>query len=120
MTWYIRKGEDLKRNQRVKFGFCRTIRMNYSPEELIFKTELLYSEANTAPAYPGTSVKTLCELRADLSHVDKSSFEQKKGADGNMYFTVNFDLVVCTATALLKFSLEIDGKEMGAAVATYV
>lgn len=120
MTWYIHKGEDLKRDHCVKFEFYHSIRVDCSPEEFIFNEKLSYSEADTAPTYPEDSVKTLCKLRADLRQVDKSSFEQKQGPDGKMYFRIHFDLVVSTATALLKFSFEIGGKEMGSAMATYV
>lgn len=120
MFWYINKGEDLKRDQRVKFRFYRAIGNDHRPHELIFNQELLYSDTDRAPAYPEASVKTLCKLRADLRQVDKSSFQQKVGVDGNTYFKVLFDLVVCTTAAHLKFSLEIEGKEMGVVDATYV
>lgn len=120
MLWYIRKGEDLKRDQRVKFGFHRYVRQDCSPDALIVIGKLLYSETETAPTYPGNSVKTLCKFRCDLRHVNKSTFKQGRGVDGNMYFKVEYFLVVCTTAANLKFSLEIDGKEMGGVEATYV
>lgn len=114
------KGENLKRDQRVNFGLSRTLRRDCSPDALIFIGELLYSETETAPVYPGNSVKTLCKLRSDLRHVNKSTFEEYKGADGNMYIEVKYDLFVCTTAANLKFSLEINGKEMGGVEATYI
>lgn len=120
MTWYIRKGEDLKRDQRVRFPFHRHVRQDCSPEALIFSDRLLYSETGTAPDYPEKSVKKLCQLRSDLGHVNKSTLMQVNGLDGNMYLRVDYDLVVCTTAANLKFSLEIDGKEMGVVEATYV
>lgn len=120
MTWYIHKGDNLKRDQRIKFEFYDTIRSDYSPDELIFDPELSYSEADTAPKYPATSVKVLCKLSADLRHVDKSSFKKRKGKNGKIYFDVEYDLVVCTTAGHLKFSLEIGGKELGAVEATYV
>lgn len=119
MTWYIHKGENLKRDQRVNFGFCRTFRQDCNPDELIIIDVLSYSETETAPAYPVSSVKTLCKLRSDLRRF-KSTFKKSKGIDGHMYFTVEYNLVVRTTAANLKFSLELDGKEMGGVEATYV
>jgi len=43
----------------------------------------------------------------------------KIGADGETYVDVNYDLVVSLKSALMRFSLEIKGKEFGSVVANY-
>lgn len=73
-----------------------------------------------APTYPLASVKTTCNLRTDLRHLDKTRFEARVGKDGRLYFGVKYKLILSTAAANLRFSLEIDGKEMGSVEATYV
>ncbi|KAJ4387858.1 hypothetical protein N0V93_008461 [Gnomoniopsis smithogilvyi] len=119
MTWYVRKGEDLKRDRAIKFPFHRWIDLHHQPKDLVFFTELCYSEKDVAPIYPDSSMKVVCRVRADLSSVDKKLFEPLIGINDRRLLTVKYDLVLSTAEANLKFSLEIDGKEMGSAVATY-
>lgn len=120
MTWYIYKGEDMKRDQVIKFGFFRTINFRYHPADLIFWDELWYSENNVSPTYPGPAVKTSCKVRSDLRGANHKCFKQRIGDDGKLYLDVFYTLAVSTATANLKFSVEFEGKEMGSVEATYV
>lgn len=120
MTWYIYKGEDLKRDQVIKFKFYRTIPQQYRAEDLIFHSEMCYAETNAAPMYPGPTVKMTCRVRSDLSAVNREALKPRTGVDGKEYFDVNYFLVLSTAEANLKFSLEFGGVEMGSVEATYV
>ncbi|KAJ4422617.1 hypothetical protein N0V82_002736 [Gnomoniopsis sp. IMI 355080] len=119
MKWYIKKGEDLKRAQDVKHSYHRTIRWDHHPVDLIFRTSLWYFQADVAPDYPGAAVKKVCKLRADLRQLDKTTFKTRLGHDGNLWFEVGYHLVISTAAANMKFSLEIDGKEVGSVEADY-
>lgn len=112
-------GEDLTRDQTIRFEFYRTLPENYKRYELIFKSILRYSETNVAPIYPGPDVKTCCKVRADLTDIDRKKLIRKTGVDGKKYYEVHYCLVLSTATANMKFSLEFDGKEMGSVEATY-
>lgn len=87
--------------------------------DLIFTNTLHYSEATAAPSYPGPQVKDCCQVRSDLTGVNPANFIRRTGADGKTYFDLEYNLVVCTAAANLKFSLEIDGVELGSVEATY-
>lgn len=60
-----------------------------------------------------------CVLHSDLTGVSKSNFTKLTGADGETYYKLKYHLVVCTAAANLKFSLQINGTEMGSVEATY-
>lgn len=40
MMWYIKKGEDLRRNQKVTFPFFREVDAGYLPDDLVFDSEL--------------------------------------------------------------------------------
>lgn len=51
--------------------------------------------------------------------VDPANFVRRTGADGKTYYDLAFKLVVSTAAANLKFSLEVDGEELGSVEATY-
>lgn len=45
MTWYINIGDDIQRNQSIRFPFFRIIPEKYTPEDLVFK-ETLYECAD--------------------------------------------------------------------------
>ncbi|KAI1143759.1 actin-like ATPase domain-containing protein [Hypoxylon sp. FL0543] len=119
-TWYIYAGEELKRDQRIKFPFVRHIPVDsYDDDDFEFSDDLLSSDNTAAPPYPGRDTRVNCTLTTDLSRVDKSLFKTRRGADGITYYQVQFDLVISTTTANMKFSFEIGGKEMGSVEATY-
>lgn len=122
MTWYIYKGEDLKRDQVIKFPFHRTIDRQYEPSDLVFYNDLCYAETNAAPVYPGHTVKMTCQIRSDLSGLNKNALglKARTGVDGKAYYDLRYFLVLSTAEANLKFSFEINGKEMSSVEATYV
>ncbi len=40
MTWFISKGDDIQRDQDVKFSFFRCINEDYVPDDLIFRDTL--------------------------------------------------------------------------------
>jgi len=113
-------GADLNRDQAIKLPFCQTLDEDYTPSDLVFTLTLSFSEANDAPVYPGPEVKSCCTIQADLKALTRKDMRKFRGVDGNIYYRVNYNLVLCTAAANLKFSLEFDGMEMGSAEATYV
>ncbi|KAI1428888.1 actin-like ATPase domain-containing protein [Xylaria sp. FL1777] len=118
-TWYIEIGEDLKREQTIKFPFERHLIVPYSPSQLIFFDDLITSETKLPPQHPGLDTKVNCTLKSDLSRVDKDLFREYKGVDGKNYVEINYDLVISTAAANMKFSLELDGKNVGSMDARY-
>lgn len=120
MSWFIHMGADLNRDETIRFPFYRTLEKNFSPYDLIFTNELSFSETPLAPEYPGSDVKTCCTVRSDLSLIRRGDLLRRRGADGKVYFDVHYQLVVSTAHANLKFSLEFNGTEMGSVEATYV
>ncbi|TGO63683.1 hypothetical protein BCON_0011g00230 [Botryotinia convoluta] len=120
MTWYIHQGEDLKRNQTLRFGFYYRLPSSYSPSDLIFTNKLLQSENNIAPIHPSpNSTKTNCILTTDLRDINKSCLKRVMGLDRKEYWDLDYDLVVSINDAVMKFSFEIEGKEMGAVEASY-
>ncbi|CAN8104679.1 unnamed protein product [Discula destructiva] len=122
LSWYIYKGEDLKRDQVTRFSHFRTLKRQYNPDDLIFHDVLSYSEADAAPTYPDHSTKTACHLRTDLRGLEKAALglKPRDGVDGKPYYDLSYDLVLPTADAHLKFSLEIHGQELGSVEASYI
>lgn len=120
MTWYINRGEDLKRDQKLRFSFYRALPANFGARDLVFENRLLQNNDDTAPDYPSSSATSLnCMLTTDLSGVDRTKFKNRIGADGQAYVDVHFDIVVSIESAVMKFSLDFDGKEIGTMDAEY-
>lgn len=120
MTWYINRGEDLQRDQRIQFPFYRILRHDFRTSELIFEDELSECSLDKPAAYPKDGVTTTnCVLKADLSEVGRSLFHEKVGINGEKYVEVHYDLIVEMKSALMRFSLEFNGKEVGSVEADY-
>ncbi|KAH9205472.1 Hsp70 family protein-like protein [Leptodontidium sp. 2 PMI_412] len=121
MTWYIYQGEDLKCEQVVKFLFYRSFpEATFSTYSLTFTDNLIQSESKIPPIHPSPSAtKTNCVLTADLTSVDPAQFKKTVGADGLPYINVYYNLVITIKTAMMKFSIEVNGKEMGTVNASY-
>jgi len=120
MTWYIEKGDDLQREQKIIFRFYRRLSPDYGVNDLIFNDTLYSDESSRASPHPRDGiVKPNCTLSADLSNTNRSNFKEKVCADGKSYVDVHYDLVVSLKSALMKFSLEINGKEFGSVAAKY-
>ncbi|KAF5686278.1 Hsp70 chaperone protein [Fusarium circinatum] len=71
------------------------------------------------PQHPTKDVKLNCILKSDLTTVDRSRFKEVVGIDGREWLKVQYDLVISTTDAAMKFWLEFDGKEAGSILATY-
>ena len=121
MTWYINIGDDLVRSRPIKFLFYRSLPDGYSSSELIFKTNLLQSEAKIPPIYPSSSATpTNCTLTADLTSVDRNTFKKRIGVeDREVYWDVHYEICITVQPAVMRFSLEVQGKEIGSVEARY-
>ncbi|MCJ1377667.1 hypothetical protein MMC17_000763 [Xylographa soralifera] len=120
MTWYIYQGEDLKRDQKLTFPFYHSLEENFPPKALIFTDELIQCEAVQPAKYPKQGVTNVnCVLTSDLTGVDRSHFKTKTSTRGAIYYDVYYNLAVTIEAAVMKFSLEINGKEIGSVTAAY-
>ncbi len=93
----------------------------YSDTDLIFIDGLIESESKSPLQYPndGVDTKANCTCTADLRSIDKSLLKKITEADGELYWELHFELVVSIQDANMKFSIEIEGKEMGVVDAAY-
>ena len=120
MTWYIYQGEDLSRSQRIHFPFFRSLAAPLTSASLIFSDELIACDTILAAKYPKDGVTRVnCVLTADLSGVDRGFFRKKMSLEGGEYYEVHYSLVVTIMPAMMRFSLEVEGKEMGSVEARY-
>lgn len=121
MTWYINIGDDLLRDQKIKFSFCRNINYNYSQMDLIFSDELYECGSAAAPRHPfkGDKFALNCSIISNLSRLPASKFEKRIDHKGKPYWSVHFDLVITLESAIMKFALEVDGESFGSVEAKY-
>ncbi|KAK2609277.1 hypothetical protein QQS21_002212 [Conoideocrella luteorostrata] len=80
MTWYIKKGDTLRRDQKIKFPFYRQVDRNFDSSELHFDSELYQCDDLTAPDHraKSTKVKLNCTVTCDLSRVAKCHFRKRR------------------------------------------
>ncbi|CVK84249.1 related to hsp70 protein [Fusarium proliferatum] len=119
MTWYIIMGETLRRDRNERYTFHRHISKSYSENDLHFRDQMWMSNTQVQPQYPTKDVKSNCILKSDLTTVDRSRFKEVVGFDGKEWLKVQYDLVISTKEAAMKFWLEFDGKEAGSVLAQY-
>ncbi|KAF7864103.1 hypothetical protein EAF04_007068 [Stromatinia cepivora] len=118
MTWYIRRGDTLGRSQKIRFPFYRTLQ-DLSDKSLHFHESLKQCELIEAPDRPDSTVEVNCQLEVDLRTVDRKTFKAKTGMYGDRCWDIHYDLVVTSMPAIMKFSLEHKGKELGSVEAKY-
>ncbi|KAF7911386.1 uncharacterized protein EAF01_002893 [Botrytis porri] len=81
-AWYIQRGDSLRRPQKIRFSFYRTLH-NISVENLAFKEHLDHCELNSGPIRPDRSVQVNCSLQVELRSVDPMTFRKKTDRLGN-------------------------------------
>ena len=65
-------------------------------------------------------VTELVKLRADLSRIPQHIVPKVRGADGHVYFMLNFEIEVTLYSAYTKYELVHNGMNYGQVVAEYV
>ncbi|KAK1760334.1 hypothetical protein QBC47DRAFT_3712 [Echria macrotheca] len=112
MTWFIMKGAELERDDRVRFPCYRDVPLDYYPENLRFTDELQESDEPLPPKFPweGKGVKRKCVLTSDLNGIDPGQLVRRKDPNGCEYYSVHYELVVAIRSAILTFSVECQGR----------
>jgi hypothetical protein len=84
MTWYIAIGDDLQRDEEIKFPFFRSVDYDYTDDDLIFEEVLFESRDKAAPRHrsKGEHVDKNCRLQADMRKADRSLFKLRKDTTG--------------------------------------
>ncbi|KAH7157318.1 hypothetical protein B0J13DRAFT_592817 [Dactylonectria estremocensis] len=121
MTWYIKLGDDLLRDQKIKFPFSRNVDKDSPASDMVFFNFLYESKDTTAPSHPPRDGQfgVNCCVISDLSKIPKSKFKTRIDSEGLPYWVVKFDLVITLESAVMKFSLEINGESLGSVNAKY-
>ncbi|KAJ3537626.1 hypothetical protein NM208_g6234 [Fusarium decemcellulare] len=121
MTWYVRIGDNLVRDQTIRFPFERNLDDISDRFWLRFRDTLFECEEKIAPRHPLKSGKfsTNCVVTSDISSVPESKFKRRIDFKELPYWVLSYHLVVSLKSAVMKFSLEIDGESFGSVTAKY-
>ncbi|KAG6218859.1 hypothetical protein E4U50_008121 [Claviceps purpurea] len=121
MDWFIVTGDDILRDQRfeivIEFIFDD---INYF-SALTPTSSLWQCEDRIAPPHPSKAKKLdhNCTVTADLTGVPKHKFHPQRDTKGKLYYTLDITLVVTLKSAVMTFSMEVGGEEMGSAEVDY-
>lgn len=113
-----RLGESALRVEDQLFE-CNALLAPDHPDEGKCALELSYTYGMFA--YMRIKVKLNCVLKSDLNKVPKNAFvKRNRPSDGAEYVELHYNLhVENNQSGLMKFSLEINGKEYSAVEASY-
>ncbi|KAG6003817.1 hypothetical protein E4U21_001672 [Claviceps maximensis] len=121
MEWFIESGDDILRDKRFEITLNCNFNNIHRPCDLFHTFTLWQCEDKTAPVHP-SKAKTLkrnCKVKADLRSVPKTEFTPRIDTNGKSYYTLSVELVVTLKSAVMTFSVEVDGVEMGSAEVDY-
>ncbi|KAM3507960.1 hypothetical protein MY10362_001463 [Beauveria mimosiformis] len=99
MQWYINIGDNIKRDAKIRLGFFRQLRENFTADEAVF-IETLYDCVDNKRAGPPS------ETDADWG-------------SGEIYWELHYDLVIRFDSAVMTFSMELDGETLGSVEARF-
>ncbi|KIX03793.1 uncharacterized protein Z518_07346 [Rhinocladiella mackenziei CBS 650.93] len=122
MDWFIYMDDQLERGKKIKHKFYRTFSGHKPTCNVLQITDCLYECTSTfAPDHPQDDVEINCRLFTDLSQVPKKFFKKKtRESDGAPYCALSYSLQIeNNQSGLMKYSLEIGGKEYSAVEAEY-
>ncbi|KAG6024262.1 hypothetical protein E4U40_003410 [Claviceps sp. LM458 group G5] len=121
MKWFIKTGETILRDQRFEMMLEFHFENIYNSKDFIRNYDLWQCEDEDAPIHPAkaTKLKRNCSVTADLTGVPKDKFTRKSDKTGKAYYALNINLVMTFKSAVMTFSMEVDGEEMGSTEVDY-
>ncbi|KAG5965240.1 hypothetical protein E4U58_002897 [Claviceps cyperi] len=122
MEWFIKTGDDILRDQRFEIQIEFAFDDIHDSGTLIYTHPLWQCEDKVAPPYPskGNKLAVNCHVTADLRGVPKDKFIPRIDKEETIYHVLNINLVMTFKSAVMTFSMEVDGEEMGSTVVDYV
>ncbi|KAG6050145.1 hypothetical protein E4U33_000735 [Claviceps sp. LM78 group G4] len=121
MGWFIKTGDNILCDQRFDIPLESSFDDIYSLDDLVRTYTLWQCEDKLAPFHPSKAKKLLrnCTVTADLRHVAKRKFIPCTDRKGIPFYKLNFSLIMTYKSAVMTFSIEVDGEEMGSTEVDY-
>ncbi|KAG6199238.1 hypothetical protein E4U10_005220 [Claviceps purpurea] len=121
MGWFIKTGDYISCDQRFDIqGECYFDDL-HNPDDLINTFELWQCEDKFAPRHPSKAKKLRrnCTVTVDLRQVAKEKFISRTDTKGKLYHELCMNLIMTYKSAVMTFSVEVDGEEMGSTEVDY-
>lgn len=123
MDWFIEKGNLVKEDDPIRLNYRHTRLVSRGPFQTI-STAIYYSSDphnSGAPKYvEDEGVTQLVKVEADLSRIPAKKIPQTKGADGKMYYTIDYAIQVTYMSAYTSYELIYGGVNYGHIKSEYV
>ncbi|KAG6261192.1 hypothetical protein E4U49_004158 [Claviceps purpurea] len=121
MGWFIQTGDNILFDQRFDIPLESYFDDIHSPGDLVRTYSLWQCEDKLAPFHPSKAKKLLrnCTVTADLRHVAKRKFIPSTDIKGKLFYKLCFSLIMTYKSAVMTFSIEVDGEEMGSTEVDY-
>ncbi|KAG6302017.1 hypothetical protein E4U09_004022 [Claviceps aff. purpurea] len=121
MGWFIKTGDNILCDQRFDIPLEDNFDDIHSLGDLVRTYSLWQCEDKLAPFHPSKAKKLLrnCTVTADLRHVAKRKFIPSTDTKGKRFYKLRFSLIMTYKSAVMTFSIEVDGEEMGSTEVDY-
>ncbi|KAK3677146.1 hypothetical protein LTR78_002684 [Recurvomyces mirabilis] len=120
MIWYIHKGQAMSSSEPLLFTFYRNFPRGAAK---IATDELVVCDQDIAPdgysAGSGSSTSILCKLRADLSTVPRSYWQDSSNSAGQSFSRIEYQLGMHIESGSIKFDLRVHGVSYGNVVVEF-
>lgn len=103
MSWFINRGEDLSETKSKSFSFYRNIEVG---EKFKFTEELQssFEDSTDGPEYYDIGVcRKQVSFKVDMSKVPKDRFVKKRGANGNDYYRIDYEILARFESASVEY-----------------
>ncbi|KAF8470614.1 hypothetical protein BDZ91DRAFT_718518 [Kalaharituber pfeilii] len=113
VTWYVKQGDEIGATKELSIGFYRM----FQPYDTDFTATIVLLASNS----PRTQVEQrsthpnvyeVCSIRCDLQKL-RRHFKTRKSPKGEVYYVINYNLVMHIHSAQLTFSLKCNGVQHG-------
>ncbi|KAI0148626.1 hypothetical protein GGR57DRAFT_505093 [Xylariaceae sp. FL1272] len=120
MDWLLTRGQQVSESVPFREQFCHKWPVNTQRSRKFTLDVYCDKTSAIAPIERTPNVEYLCRLTADLSAIPDDRLEQKRGADGNMYYVVEFEIESVYHAAHAEYALMYKDQRYDAVTAEYV
>ncbi|KAF8470618.1 hypothetical protein BDZ91DRAFT_718525 [Kalaharituber pfeilii] len=113
MTWYVKQEDSIEDTQEISFYFYRKYlpsETDFSSIHTLWASDSPRNQAEKRSTHP--NVYEVCRIHNDLNKL-RQHFESRRNSDGELYYIINYSLVMRIHSAQLTFSLKCNGVQHG-------
>ncbi|KAL6717539.1 hypothetical protein ACLMJK_005454 [Lecanora helva] len=124
MDWFVKKGDLIEENKPFRLRYHRVRLHSEGPFKIVRDNIWVCQDRDNlgAPQYneEGNDVQHLVTIHADLSRVPEHLMPTKRGADGEKYYRIKYEIQITYHSAYTTYELIYNDVNYGAVNAEYV